>query len=388
MIGKVLPKLFGSKHERDRKRIAPIVDQINRLYDEFDSLSDKELRDKTEEFKARIRQATEEATKQLEELREELVADSASNDDVNGRSGEGEEAPEELDSERLRREIKELEEEENEIIEAVLTDILPEAYAVVKQACKRLVGKKWKVCDFEIVWDIIPYDVQLNGGVVLHEGKIAEMATGEGKTLVATMPMYLNALAGKGVHLITVNDYLARRDCEWMGEIYKFLGLSVAFIQNEMNSSQRKQAYSADITYGTNNEFGFDYLRDNMAIRYEDQVQRGHYYAIVDEVDSVLVDEARTPLIISGPVEHSTHRYDEMKPRVEQLVKKQVGLVNRIVSEGESLLGGEQEYEAGIKLLQAQRGAPKNKKLTKLLHEVGVKKLIRRVENDYLRDKK
>jgi len=323
---------------------------------------------------------------ELKELYDAIHSDTIS---TNGRDDSGEDGQLEEDSDRdnVRDQIKKLEAEEKEIIKEVLNEILPEAFATVKQTCKRLVGKKWKICEVEIQWDMIPYDVQLIGGLVLHEGKIAEMATGEGKTLAATMPLYLNALAGKGVHLITVNDYLARRDCEWMGEIFKFLGLTVDHIQNDMNPERRKQSYSADITYGTNNEFGFDYLRDNMAIRFEDKVQRGHNYTIVDEVDSVLVDEARTPLIISGPVEHSTHKYDEMKPRVEQLVRDQTRLVNSIVADGEKGLKEGDEYEAGIMLLRASRGAPKNKKLAKLFQEVGVKKLIRRVENDYIRDK-
>ncbi len=384
-----ITKIFGSKHERDIKRIAPIVAQINELYEQFDSLSDDDLRRKTAEFKARITEATAEIREELKRLTQLLHNDEVSGNGYDGTpAAETTEEVEPVDADSLRQQIKNLEKEEHETIQQVLNEILPAAFAVVKQTCKRLVGRKWKVCDLEIQWDMVPYDVQLIGGIVLHEGKIAEMATGEGKTLVATMPLYLNALAGKGVHLVTVNDYLARRDCEWMGEIFKFLGLTVAYIQNDMNPEQRKKAYAADITYGTNNEFGFDYLRDNMAIRLEDQVQRGHHYAIVDEVDSVLIDEARTPLIISGPVDHSTHKYDEMKPRVEQLVKKQTNLVNSILVEAEKLLEEGKEYEAGIKLLQVSRGAPKNKKLMKLLQEVGVKKLIRRVENDYLRDKK
>ena len=246
---------------------------------------------------------------------------------------------------------------------------------MVREAAKRTIGLRH-------------HDVQLIGGIVLHRGAIAEMANGEGKTLVATLAAYLNGIEGKGVHVVTVNDYLARRDADWMGPIYKFLGLTVAYITNDMTPEQRKQAYNADITYGTNNEFGFDYLRDNMAISLEGVVQRGHYYAIIDEVDSVLIDEARTPLIISGPVGESKNRFAEMKPKVEQLVRSQTVLVNRLVAEGERLLKEGKEYEAGIKLLQAQRGAPKNKRLTKLLHEPGVQKLIRRVENDYLRDKR
>jgi preprotein translocase subunit SecA len=383
MIGKLVTKVFGSKHERDIKRIRPLVEQINAYYEEYHSLSDDELRAKTEEFKRRIEEATAEVRAEIDELKGRLHADVSEVDE----SGNG--YDELTAQESLRERISELEETELEIIREKLDEILPEAFAAVKETCRRLVGQRWKVVGHEIEWDMIPYDVQLIGAVVLHEGKIAEMATGEGKTLVATMPLYLNALAGKGAHLVTVNDYLARRDAEWMGKIYEFLGLKVAFIQNDMTPAERKVAYNADITYGTNNEFGFDYLRDNMAIRLEDQVQRGHFYAIIDEVDSVLIDEARTPLIISGPVEHSIEQYNAMKPLVERLVKNQTLLVNRLVAEAEKLLESpETEYEAGIKILQAHRGAPKNKRLMKLLQEVGVKKLMRRVENDYLRDKR
>ncbi|MFQ5707404.1 MAG: preprotein translocase subunit SecA [bacterium] len=386
MIENIVTKVFGSKHEKDVKRMRPRVEEINHYYEQFQQLSDEELKNKTQYFKDKIVQATREVTEELEELRGLLQSDAGSQ---NGKEPSDDEVDQEVvDTEAMRDRIEKLEEKEHDLISKVLDEILPEAYAVVKQTCKRLVGRKWRVCDVEIHWDMVPYDVQLIGGIVLHGGKIAEMATGEGKTLVATMPIYLNALTGKGVHLVTVNDYLARRDCEWMGEIYKFLGLTVDYIQNDMNPERRKVAYAADITYGTNNEFGFDYLRDNMAIRQEDQVQRGHYYAIVDEVDSVLIDEARTPLIISGPVEHSTHKYDEIKPRVEQLVKKQTMLVNSMIAEGEKLLKAEKDYEAGILLLQASRGAPKNKRLIKLFQEVGVKKLIQKVENDYIRDKK
>ncbi|HVP36077.1 MAG TPA: preprotein translocase subunit SecA [Terriglobales bacterium] len=347
MSENILTKIFGSKHERDVKKIQPIVEEINAFFEEYKSLSDEELKGKSEEFKQRIK-----------EYLEPYQAEGTPED------------------------------EQKQAQQEILDQILPEAFAVVKETCRRLLGKKWEVSGIEIEWDMVPFDVQLIGAVVLHQGKIAEMATGEGKTLVATMPIYLNALTGKGVHLVTVNDYLARRDSQWMGEIYKFLGLTVGCIQNEMDNAERKVQYNYDIIYGTNNEFGFDYLRDNMAIRAEDRVQRGFNYAIVDEVDSVLVDEARTPLIISGPVSASNQRYDEMRPLVDQVVKRQTVLVNRLVAEGEELLKQEKEYEAGIKLLTAQRGAPKNKKLMKLLKEPGVKKLITSVELDFLRDKK
>ena len=336
MVTQLVQKLFGTKHEREIKTLQPLVTRINELVDSYTALSDEELKAKTPEFRQRL---------------------------AGGESTD---------------------------------DLLPEAYAVVKEACRRLLGKKWRVTGREIEWDMVPYDVQLVGGIVLHQGKIAEMATGEGKTLVATMPLYLNALEGNGAHLITVNDYLAKRDAEWMGGVYEFLGLSVGVIQTGMEPLERRNAYNADITYGTNNEFGFDYLRDNMAVVPEHRVQRGHFYAIVDEVDSVLIDEARTPLIISGAVEREgTHKFDEYKPKVQALFRAQTRLVNALFSEAEQLLkeveeehDREKEYQAGIKLLQVQRGAPKHKRLMKLKKETGIIKLIERVENDFLRDKR
>ncbi len=374
MLDNILTKIFGSKHERDINRIRPLANEINQYYQQYHELSDDELRYKTIEFKKIIQDRVNEIQSKISDLYQKLRQDVDFDDST--------------DPEKIRDEIKELEKEELEASEEVMKEIVPQAFAVVKETCRRLVGKSWKVSDIDTTWDMVPFDVQLIGGIVLHEGKIAEMATGEGKTLVATMPLYLNALTGKGVHLITVNDYLARRDCEWMGKIYETLGLTSAFITNDMNPPQRQLAYNSDITYGTNNEFGFDYLRDNMVIRIEDLVQRTHNYAIIDEVDSVLIDEARTPLIISGPVEHSTQKFDEVKPRVAQLVRSQTNLINRIIAESEMLLNEGNEYEAGIKLLQATRGTPKNKRLLKILHETGVKKLIHRVEMDYLRDKK
>jgi len=371
----LITKIFGSKHDRDIKKINPIIEQINILYQKYHFLSDDQLRAKIREFRVELQQQIEEVKEEKEALNRDLRRDLTAGD-------------EKQQVEDIRNRIKELQQEEKEITEEVLFNILPDVYAVVKQACRRLVGRSWKVSEIDTTWDMIPFDVQLSGGIVLHQGKIAEMATGEGKTLVATMPLFLNALTGKGVHLVTVNDYLARRDCEWMGKIYEFLGLTKAYITNDMIPEQRHEIYQSDITYGTNNEFGFDYLRDNMAIRRQDVVQRKHNYAIIDEVDSVLIDEARTPLIISGPVEHSTQKFDEVKPSVAQLVRNQTNLVNKIVSEGEKLLNEGNENEAGIKLLQALRGAPKHKKLTKMLHEVGVKKLIRGVENEFMRDKK
>jgi preprotein translocase subunit SecA len=378
----LLTKIFGSKHDRDIKRIRPLVDEINAIYPTLRDLSDGELRAKTQAFKTQIAEATAAVREEIVKINALLRGES----ETNGVDRPEAETP--LSAEELRHQLAELEKEERQIIKETLDAILPEAYAVVKETCRRLCGQTWNVVGHPIQWDMVPYDVQLIGGIVLHEGKIAEMATGEGKTLVATLPLYLNALAGKGVHLVTVNDYLARRDCEWMGKIFEFLGLRAAYITNDMNPPQRREAYNADITYGTNNEFGFDYLRDNMAVRLEDQVQRGHYFAIVDEVDSVLVDEARTPLIISGPVEQSVEQYEAMKPRVERLVNAQTQLVNRLMTEAEKFLQENNEYEAGVKLLQVQRGAPKNKRFMKMLQEAGIKKLIHRVESDYLRDKR
>jgi preprotein translocase subunit SecA len=373
MVMKIIEQVFGNKHDRDIKRLTPIVEKINRNCIMLIDKTDEELSLKTDEFKSKIYETVGSIQNEIKELHEKLI--SVISD-------------EEVDYDDIRFQIENLEKEEIKKTQEILWEILPEAFAIIKETCRRLYSKSWKVVGHDLTWEMIPYDVQLIGGIVLHEGKIAEMATGEGKTLVATLPLYLNALVGKGVHLVTVNDYLARRDCEWMGEIYKFLGLTVAYITNDMDPETRKRAYQADITYGTNNEFGFDYLRDNMAISLDGLVQRGHYYTIIDEVDSVLIDEARTPLIISGPVGETRNKFAEMKPRVEQLVRSQTILVNRLVAEGEQLLQEEKEYEAGIKILQAQRGFPKNKRLIKLLREQGVSKLIRKVESDYMRDKK
>ncbi len=324
-----LTKIFGSKTDRDMKDILPIVDEINEHYAELASLTDDELKAKTPEFRQRL-------------------ADGETTD-----------------------------------------DIMPEAYAVVKDCCRRLMGKSWAVMGHEVTWDMIPYDCQLVGAIVLHQGKIAEMATGEGKSLVSTMPLYLNGLTGRGAHFITVNDYLVRRDVEWYGMIYDFLGLTVGYITHDMSSKTRQAAYSCDITYGTNNEFGFDYLRDNMAIRIEDVVQREFHYALVDEVDSVLIDEARTPLIISGPVGTSTHKYQEMKPLVQHIVSQQMHLVNGKIADAEKLLAEGDEYEAGMLLLQAKRGTPRNRRLMKLVSDrPELQRLIMSVESDFLRDKR
>jgi preprotein translocase subunit SecA len=332
-MANILTKIFGTKHERDIKKIRPLVDEINEHFAELAPLSDEQLKAKTDEFRKRL--------------------------------ADGE----------------------------TLDDLLPEAFAVVKETCRRLCGRSWDVVGIKTEWNMVPYDVQLIGGIVLHQGKIAEMATGEGKTLVATLPTYLNALTGDGVHIVTVNDYLAKRDSQWMGKIYEFLGLTVGCIQNEMDSAARRIEYAKDITFGTNNEFGFDYLRDNMAQTAGDRVQRGFNYAIVDEVDSVLIDEARTPLIISGQVESSRlhQSFAEMQPLVSNLVRKQTAMINDRIAQAERLLASENQddhYEAGRLLLSVSRGAPKNKKFMKLVKEGGVQSLISSVESNYLRDKK
>jgi preprotein translocase subunit SecA len=366
---KALRRLFGSKHERDVKGLLPLVAEINSHYDSLQALSDDELRAKTEEFRGRLREALKDTEEKLDELRANL------NPDLEG-----------AEREQILDQIGELEKERDDITDETLEAMLPETFAVVKDACRRLVGTTFDLLGHPFAWDMVPFDVQLLGGIVLHQGKISEMATGEGKTLVATLPIYLNALPGRGVHLVTVNDYLAKRDSLWMGKVYEFLGLTVGCIQTSMDSFQRRKEYACDITYGTNNEFGFDYLRDNMVVDKEDLVQREFYYAIVDEVDSVLVDEARTPLIISGPVSSEDQRFNEMKPHVERLVSAQRNFIGKIVAEGEKLLEEGKPAEAGVHLLRASRGLPKHPRLMKVVNEPANKKLIQETENEYLRD--
>lgn len=371
MFSNLMKKIFGDKNIKAIKEISPLVEQINAEYEKLANISDFELKQKTEEFKKKIAAETEELRNKIIELKNQLKSDDT-----------------EIDSISIHEELDKLNEQLDEKYEEVLDSILPEAFAVVKDTCRRLVGKTWEAAGNKITWDMVPYDVQLIGGIVLHQGKISEMATGEGKTLVATMPIYLNALTGNGVHVVTVNDYLAKRDSEWMGEIFKFHGLTVGCILNTMSPEERKDIYGKDITYGTNNEFGFDYLRDNMSISLENCVQRGHNYTIVDEVDSVLIDEARTPLIISGPVGTTEHKYDEMKPKVESLYRLQSKLVASIVQEAETLLQkNENTSRAGILLLRAHRGLPKNNKLAKLFSEPEYKKLMQATELEFLREK-
>lgn len=374
---KILSKLFPSKHEKDIKEIYPTVEEINKYFEEYKNLSDDQLRNKTLEFKNRIKENTNEIETKLTEYKEKLKQDIDQQERI-----------------RISDEVEELEKELFLIINDTLDEILPEAFAVVKDTCRRLLGKEWIAAGTKVKWDMVPFDVQLIGGIVLHQGKISEMATGEGKTLVATLPLYLNALPGKGVHLVTVNDYLAKRDSEWMGEIFKFHGLTVGCILNDMDSEARKKIYNCDITYGTNNEFGFDYLRDNMVVTEDHLVQRPHFYAIVDEVDSVLIDEARTPLIISGPVDAPTHKFNEMNSRIKRLVEAQKSLITSICGEiertlqkPESELTQEDYSHIGMLLLRANHGFPKHKRLTKLLSDPSNKRLMQDAENYYNRDK-
>lgn len=408
MIGifnKALTKFFGSKSDRDLKEIMPLVLQAKTAFTGLANLSNDQLRAKTHEFRYKISEFLKDIDAEIKSLE-----DQAENDpDL------------ELHlKEDLYRKIDALKKDRNKQTEDVLLQILPEAFAVVKETARRftenetltatandidrlLATKKdnvkiegdkaiysnsWVAAGNMITWNMVHYDVQLIGGIVLHQGKIAEMATGEGKTLVATLPIYLNALAGRGVHIVTVNDYLAKRDSEWNAPLFEFLGLTVDCIdKHEPNSVARRDAYLADITYGTNNEFGFDYLRDNMARAAEDMVQRGHHFAIVDEVDSVLIDDARTPLIISGPTPRGDHHeFDIYKPKVELLMKAQRDYVNTLISDARKLLAEKKEDEAGLCLYRAYRALPKNKALIKLLGEQGVTGIMRKTENFYMQD--
>ncbi|MBT6939615.1 MAG: DEAD/DEAH box helicase, partial [Candidatus Marinimicrobia bacterium] len=351
----MLKKFFGTKSDREIKKLYPLVDDINQIFSTLENKSDEDL------------------IVRVAELRESVIQKRQSKKD---------ELPESMDKEERAKAILAAE-------QVQLNAIMPEAFAIVKETCRRMVGHSWRMLGNEVIWDMVPYDVQLVGAIILHNGKVAEMKTGEGKTLVATMPIFLNALTGRGVHVVTVNDYLAQRDSEWMGEVYKRLGLSVGAILNTMNNEKRREMYQCDITYGTNNEFGFDYLRDNMAHSPENQVQRGHAFAVVDEVDSVLIDEARTPLIISGQIDAPVDTtFKELRPDVQKLVKRQSVLVTDLVREAQKLLGEDNEDDAGLKLLQAQRGMPKHPKVMKIFQESGMIKLAHDIESNFIRDKK
>ncbi|HLP63939.1 preprotein translocase subunit SecA [Flavobacterium sp.] len=402
-INSILKMFVGDKSQKDVKAIQPIIAKIRTFESALAGLSNDELRAKSVYFKEKIKEARAEKDTKIISLKQEAENTA----DIDKR-------------EDIYNEIDALEKEAYEISEKVLNDILPEAFAVVKETAKRfkenatvtvtatpldrelsatksyitLDGDKaiwanqWNAAGKEITWDMIHYDVQLIGGVVLHQGKIAEMQTGEGKTLVATLPLYLNALTGNGVHLVTVNDYLAKRDSTWKAPLFEFHGLTVDCIDNHSpNTAQRRKAYEADITYGTNNEFGFDYLRDNMAHSPEDLVQRKHNYAIVDEVDSVLIDDARTPLIISGPVpDGDRHEFNELKPKVENLYNLQRQLANGFLAEAKRLIKEGNTKDGGFQLLRAYRSLPKNKALIKFLSEEGVKQILQKTENEYMQD--
>lgn len=407
LLTKGLAKLFGTKYEKDIKLIMPYVEATNRIFDTFRDISNDELRAKTGEVKARIDKFLNETDKEITKLH--LTIDEQPDMDIN-------------EKEETFAQIDKLEEDRNEKLEEVLLEVLPDAFAIVKETARRfnenerlevtatmhdkqyasknehveiheekaIWHNKWIAGGTEITWEMVHYDVQLVGGVVLHEGKIAEMATGEGKTLAATLPAFLNALAKRGVHIVTVNNYLATRDAAWMGPIFEFHGLSVDCIDKyEAHSEERRAAYNADITYGTNNEFGFDYLRDNMSRDPTELVQRPHHFVMVDEVDSVLIDEARTPLIISGPIpKGDEHEFYELKPRIQKLVDAQKKLLNGYLQEAKKFLvdGDDKEGNGALDLFRVYRGLPKHKPLIKYLSETGIRQILQKKENFYLQD--
>jgi len=400
-INSIIKIFVGDKSEKDVKALQPYLNKIKTFEGPLQSLSNDELRARTVFFKEKIKEARAEKDAKIAALKTEVE----SIEDIDKR-------------EDIYTAIDALEKEAYDISEKTLKEILPEAFSVVKETARRfkensqivvtatakdrelsatksyitldgdnaIWANQWNAAGKDITWDMIHYDVQLIGGMVLHEGKVAEMQTGEGKTLVATLPIYLNALTGNGVHLVTVNDYLAKRDSTWKAPLFEFHGLTVDCIDNHQPSSEgRKKAYEADITYGTNNEFGFDYLRDNMAHSPEDLVQRKHNFAIVDEVDSVLIDDARTPLIISGPVpQGDRHEFNELKPKIENLVALQRQLANGFLAESKKLIKEGNTKDAGFLLLRAYRSLPKNKALIKFLSEEGIKQLLQKTENQYM----
>ncbi len=404
-IVKLISSLFGNKSARDIKEITPLLNKVFEAYEKVVPLSNDELREMSAGLKQKVRDAIKDDEAEVEKLKQQAESDEVSLGD----------------KEELYNRIDRIEKEINVKLKDVLLEILPDAFSIIKDTARRfkeneevevtasdfdrnlaavrssidIKGDKafwknrWIAGGNETTWDMVHYDVQLIGGIVLHSGKIAEMATGEGKTLVATLPVFLNALSGRGVHVVTVNDYLARRDAEWMGPLYEFHGLSVDCIdKHQPNSEPRRKAYMADVTFGTNNEFGFDYLRDNMAINPDDLVQRPHNFAIVDEVDSVLIDDARTPLIISGPVAKGENQlFEDLKPKVESLVSAQRKLVNDVIVEARKALAAGDTEKGGFLLLRAYKGLPKNKTLIKLLSEEGNKALMIKTENFYMQDK-
>ncbi|HTI04495.1 MAG TPA: preprotein translocase subunit SecA [Gemmatimonadales bacterium] len=374
MANKWFTKIFGTRFDRELKRIQPVVDAIHEHEARLKDVDNTGLQAQTAKFRAVIAERTGTLHADVERLKQ------AKHD-----------CPDPTERANITDQLRKAEQAYTTELQRTLDDILPEAFATVRETARRLVGSDVVVTGHTLKWDMVPYDVQLIGGIVLHQGKIAEMATGEGKTLVATLPLYLNALASRGTHLVTVNNYLARRDSQWMGHLFTWLGLTVGCIDDtQPGSPERRAAYLCDITYGTNNEFGFDYLRDNMVGSLEQRVQRGHIFAIIDEVDSILIDEARTPLIISGAVgAESDEKYALYNAQVVQLVRKQTAVANDLVAKGEPLLASpDTSYEGATLLYKAQLGMPKNKRLLKLLNETGVKQLVQRVELDRLADRK
>lgn len=405
ILNKGLAALFGTKADKDIKQIRPMVDKINKEFELLRGISDDDLRNRTQELKSQIAERLKHIDDELASLHDQVASDQGL--DIHQK-------------EAIFEKIDKLESDRDEELEQVLSDILPVAFAVVKETARRLAenkqlvvtantrdrelapakshitidgdkaiwANKWTAAGNLVEWNMVHYDVQLIGGVVLHQGKIAEMATGEGKTLVATLPAYLNALAGRGVHVVTVNDYLAKRDAEWNAPLFEFHGLRIDCIdRHQPNSQQRREAYKADIIYGTNNEFGFDYLRDNMAKSPDELVQGKHHFAMVDEVDSVLVDEARTPLIISGPIpKGDEHEFYELKPRIARLVEAQRKLISNYLNDAKKLIKEGKESEAGLPLFRAYRGLPKNKPLIKFLSETGIRAVLQKTENYYLQD--
>ena len=403
IVNSLLKVFLGDKSGKDLKKLTPLVDDINIEFDKLSAVSNDQLRNKTIEFKGIISEQTTDINKSIIDLNKKISNETSNSE-----------------KEILFKEIEIL---ENDLITKkaeILNDLLPQAFAVVKETAKRFFENKeievttsdfdkevaskksyvniksdksiwknnWDAAGKNVVWDMIHYDVQLIGGIVLHQGRIGEMQTGEGKTLVSTLPIYLNALTGDGVHLVTVNDYLAKRDSAWMGPILEFHGLRIDCIDfHKPNSPERKRAYDADITYGTNNEFGFDYLRDNMSHSLDDIVQRKHNYAIIDEVDSVLIDDARTPLIISGPTKDGErHEFDNLKPKIQRLVTLQKTYLSNILSEAKNLIKDSDNDQGGFLLFRAYRGLPKNKALIKFLSEQGVKQTLQKTENFYMQD--
>ena len=403
-VGKIIGKLFGSKADKDIKAITPILNKTLAAYERVDKLDTDQLRGEVERIKGQIADRIAKDEERKRELRAQLRDPEIEVDK----------------KEALANEVDKLTKKIDEDIEAVLNDVLPEVFAIMKSTARRFKEKsqiKVKASDMDrefashhdyvtiegdyavwknswiaggnpIVWDMVHYDVQLIGGIVLHQGKISEMATGEGKTLVATLPVFLNALARKGVHVVTVNDYLSKRDSEWMGPLYQFHGLRVDCIdKHQPNSESRKRAYKADITFGTNNEFGFDYLRDNMAINPEDLVQKKLHFAIVDEVDSVLIDDARTPLIISGPVPRGDdQQFLEYKPYVDKIYNAQKQLVSKLLLDAKKMIAEGKEEEGGVLLLRAHKGLPKYNPIIKYLSEPGIKQMLLKTENMYMQD--